>query len=117
MEDSVMNSLAELWHREDAPDGEVDWLIFQQRDRYVASVHEAGADKPVCEEPKIPCPYDECGWDFIDDTSGKLLKKHLSRRRGLRKFWSFVNLVSEVVDRPLDEVVCGTRWVDINKGD
>ena len=59
--------------------GEVDLLILQKRDRYVASVHEAGADKPVCEEPKIPFPYDECGWDFIDDTSGMLLKKHTCR--------------------------------------
>ena len=22
------------------------------------------------EEPKTPFPYDECGWDNIDDTSG-----------------------------------------------
>ena len=94
MEDSVMNSLAELWHNEDDQDGEVDLLILQQRDRYVASVREAGADKPVCEVPKIPFPYDECEWDFIDDTSGKLLKIHLSRRQELRTFWSFVNLVS-----------------------
>ena len=74
-----MNSLAELWHREDDPDGEVDLLILQQRDRYVASVREAGADKPVCEVPKILFPYDECEWVFIDDTSDKLLKKHTCR--------------------------------------
>ena len=79
VEDSAMNSLAELWHREDDPDSEVDLLILQQRDRYVASVHETGGDKPVCEEPKTPFPYDECGWDYIDDTSGKLLNKHTCR--------------------------------------
>ena len=39
VEDSAMNSLAELWHREDDPDSEVDLLIFQ-RVRYVASVQE-----------------------------------------------------------------------------
>ena len=72
-----MNSLAELWHREDDPDSEVDLLIFQQRDRHVASVHETGGDKPVCEEPKTPFPYDECVWDYIDDTSGKLLNNTL----------------------------------------
>ena len=50
-----------MWHREDDPDGEVDLLILQQRDRYVASVHETRGDKPVCEEPKTPVPSDECG--------------------------------------------------------
>ena len=65
---------------------------------FVASVHETGGDEPVCEEPKTPFPYDECGWDYIDVTSGKLLKNTL-------------------VDRPRDEVVFGTRWVDINTGD
>ena len=38
MEDSSTNSLAELWHKEDDPDGEVDLLILHLRDRYVASV-------------------------------------------------------------------------------
>ena len=42
-----MHSFAKLWHREDDVDGEVDLLILQLRDRYVASVHETGADKPV----------------------------------------------------------------------
>ena len=79
------------WHREDDPDSEVDLLIFQQRDRNVASVHEIGADKPVCEEPKTPFPYDECGWNYIDDTSGTT---HMSRRQELMKFRSSVNLVS-----------------------
>ena len=64
VEDCAMNSLAELWHREDDPDSEVDLLIFQQRDRYVAD-----------EEPKTPFTFDECGWEYIDDTSGKLLNK------------------------------------------
>ena len=31
--DSSMNSIPELWHREDDLDSEVDLLIFQQRDR------------------------------------------------------------------------------------
>ena len=69
MEDSAINSLAELRLKEDDPDGDVDLLILQLRDRHVASVHETGADKPVCEEP-TPFPYGECGWDYIDDTSG-----------------------------------------------
>ena len=77
---SVMSSFAELWHREDDPDSEVDLLIFQQRDRCVASVHETGGDRPVCQEPKTPFPYDECGWDHIDDTSGKLLNNTLAEK-------------------------------------
>ena len=77
-----MNSLAELWHREDDPDGEVHMLIVQQRDRFVASVHETGTDEPVCEEPKTPCPHDECGWDFFYDTSGKLLNTLVENARG-----------------------------------
>ena len=72
-----MISLMELWHREDDPDSEVDLLIFQQRDRYVASVHETGGVKPVCEEPKTPFPNDGSGWDYMDDTSGKLLNNTL----------------------------------------
>ena len=52
MEDSAMNSLVELWDKGDDPDGEADLLMLQERDRYVASVHEIGADRPVCEEPK-----------------------------------------------------------------
>ena len=111
-----MNSLAELWHREDDLDGEVDLLILQQRDRYVASVHETGGDKASGrEEPKTPFPYDECGWDYIDDTS---TTTHLSRRQELRKFRSIVNLVSgRFLTDTGDEVVFGTRCVDISKGD
>ena len=59
MEDSVMNSVAKSWHRENDIDDEVDLLILQQRDCHVASVHETGGDEPVCEEPKTPFPCDE----------------------------------------------------------
>ena len=61
-----MNSLAKLWHQENDPDDEVDLLILQQRDSYVASVHETGGHNPVCEEPRTHFPYDECGRDHID---------------------------------------------------
>ena len=40
VEDSVMNSLAISWHRENDPDDEVDLLILQQRDCYGASVQK-----------------------------------------------------------------------------
>ena len=118
VEDSMMNSHAELWHREDDPDGEVDLLIFQQRDRYVARVHETGGNKPVCEESKTPFPCDECGWDYIDDTSGKLLNNTRVEKARAEEISVIRELgVCEVVDRPRDEVVFGTRLVDINKGD
>ena len=118
VEDSAMNSLAELWYREDDRDNEVDLLIFQQRDRYVASVHETGGDKPACEEPKTPFPYDECGWDHIDGTSGKLLNNTLVEKARAQEMSVIRELgVWEVIDRPRDEVVFGTPWVDINKSD
>ena len=42
----------------------------------------------------------------------------LSRKRGRREISVIRELdVWEVVDRPLGEVVFGTRWVDINEGD
>ena len=56
-----MNSHAKLWHRENDSHDEVDLLVLQQRDWYVASVHGTGGDKTVCEEPKTHFPYDECG--------------------------------------------------------
>ena len=77
MEDSVMNSLAKSWHRENDTDDEVDLLILQQHDCHVASVHETGGDEPVCEEPKTSFPCDESGWDYINDTSGTLLNNTL----------------------------------------
>ena len=108
VEDPVMNSLPKLWHRENDPDDEVDLLILQQRDCYVASVHE----------PKTPFPYDECGWDYIDDTSSKLVNNTLVEKARAEQISAIRELgVWEVVDRPRDEVVFGTRWVDINKGD
>ena len=76
-DDPRLDSLAEWWHEEDEPDDEIDLLLLQQRDRYLASVHQTGTDRPVCEEPKTPFPYDGCGWEFIDDMSGKLLNKTL----------------------------------------
>ena len=101
-----MNSFAKLWHREDDVDGEVDLLILQLRDRDVASVHETGADEPVCEEPKTPFPYDECGWDYIDDTSGMLLNNTLAEKARSEEIAVIRELgVWEVVNRPHDEVV------------
>ena len=94
MEDSAMDSLSELWHREDDPDIEVDLLIFQQRDRYDASVHETGGDKPVCEEPKTPSHTMKAVGFTLTTRVASCSIIHVSRRRQSRKFRSFVNLVS-----------------------
>ena len=77
VENTVMDSLVESWRENNDPDDEIDLLICQQRDQHVASVHETGTDRPVCEEPKTSFPYDECGWDYIVDTSGNLLNNTL----------------------------------------
>ena len=75
VEDSAMNSHSELWH--------------------IACVHENSGDKPVCEEPKTHSPYDECGWDYIDDTGGKLLNNTLvEKARSKKKILSSVSLMS-----------------------
>ena len=54
--------------------------------------------------------------DYTDDTSGKLLNNTLVEKARAEEI-SVIREpgVWEVVDRPPDEVVFGTRWVDINK--
>ena len=37
--DPSLDCLAEWWHREDEPHDEIDPLLLQQRDRYLAIVH------------------------------------------------------------------------------
>ena len=66
----------------------------------------------MCEEPKTP------GWDHIDDTSGMLLNNTVVEKARPEEIAVVRELcVWEVVDRPRGEVVLGTRWIDINKGD
>ena len=81
VEDSVMISLTNVRHRDNDPDDEVDLPILKQRDCNVASVHETGSNKPVCQEPKTAFPSAECGWDYFDDTRGKLLNNTLVENR------------------------------------
>ena len=107
----MTDSLVESWRGNNDPDEEIDLLICQQRDQFVASVHETGTDTPVCEKPKTPFPHDECGWDHIDDTSGKLLNNTLVEKASTEENAVVRELgVWEVVDRPRGEVVLGTRW-------
>ena len=110
-----MNLLAKSWHRENDTDDEVHLLILQQRDCHVASVHETGGDEPVCEEPKTPFHVmNAVGTTLI--TSGKLLNN--TQKAKAEEISVIRELgVWEVTDGPYDEVVFGTRWVDINKGD
>ena len=71
-----------------------------------------------CEEPRAHFSYDECGWDYIGDTGGKLLNNTVVEKARAEDI-SVIREVGvwEVVDRPRDEVVFDTHWVDINKGD
>ena len=87
VENTVMDSLVESWRENNDPDDEIDLLMCQQRDQYVASVHETGTDWEVCEVPKTPFPYDECGWDYIDDPSGKLLNNTLVDKARTEEIW------------------------------
>ena len=64
----------------------------------------------MCEAPKTPFPHDECGWDYIDDTSGKLLKNTLVEEARTEEISVIRELgVWEVVDRPRGEAMFGTR--------
>ena len=103
-----MDALMESWRGNNDPDDEIDLLILQQRDRYVASVLALTSQ---C------IPYDECGWDYIDDTSGKLLNNTLVEKARTEEISVIRELgVWEVVDRPRGEVVFGTRWIDSQQG-
>ena len=94
VEDSVMNSLAKLWHRENDPDNEVDLLILQQRDCYTASMRETGGDKPVCEESRHLSLMMNADGITSMIQAGSCLTTHLSRRRELKRFLSSESLVS-----------------------
>ena len=62
---------------------------------------KTGGDKPVCEEPNTLFPYVECGWDYIDDTSGKLLNNTLVEKARVEDISAIRELgVWEVVDIP-----------------
>ena len=102
VENTVMDSLVESLRENNDPDDEIDLLICQQRDQYVASVHETGTDRKVCEVPKTPFPYDECGWDYIDDPSGKLLNNTLVDKARTEEIWVIRELgCLGVVDSPV----------------
>ena len=69
-------------------------FIFQQRDRYFASVHETGTDKPVCGSPRHLSHA--MSVDGITSTTrvASCSTTPLSRRQDPRKCRSSVNLVS-----------------------
>ena len=90
-----MNSLAELRRWEDDPDSEVDLLIFPQRDRYVASVHETGLASQCVKSPRH-LSHTTHTMSAVEITLTTRVAScsttPVSRRKELRKFWSFVNL-------------------------
>ena len=111
----ISDSLEEWWHKEDELDDEIGLLLLQECDRYRASVHQTGSDRPVCEEPKTPFPYGQCGWDCIDDMSGKPLNNTLVENAIAEEISVIRELgVWEVVDllangrRPMGAEMCIT---------
>ena len=84
--------------------------------QFVRAQDDTGGDKPVCEEPKTPFPNDECGKDYIDETRSKLLTNIFVKKARAKEISVIRELGAwEMVDRPRDEVVFGTRWVDITR--
>ena len=86
VENTEMDSLVESWRENNDPNDEIDLLICQQRNQYVASAHETGTDRPVCEEPKTPFPYDEVDGITSTTRAASCSTTLLSKRRGLRRF-------------------------------
>ena len=82
------------------PDNEVDLLILQRRDRNVVSVHETGADKPICNPRHLSRTMSADGITSMTRVASCSITP-LSRRQELRKFRSSVNLVS------------GRSWTDL----
>ena len=118
--DGGLGALACWWADDEDTDQEeeLNLLLLRMREDYVMSVHAEAKEQPVCEEPAAPYSYDDCGWDFIDDTSGKYLNTTLVQKARSEEIEVINEMgIWEVIDRPLDVVVYGTRWVDINKGD
>ena len=71
-----------------------------------------------CEEASIPYAYDDCGWNFYDDISGKPLNNTLVTKARAEEMGVIAEMkIWDVVDRPKNMRVIGTRWVDVNKGD
>ena len=64
----------------------------------------------MCEEPVPPSPYDDCGWDYVDNVTGKALNTTMVNAARAEEM-GFVRgmTVWEPVDRPKDVRVYGTR--------
>ena len=104
----MMNSLAKSSHRENGPTTKLTCSFCNS----VTTTLQACMNPAVtnrCEEPKTLFPYDECGWDYIDDTSGKLLGNTLVEKARAEEISVIRELGVWEADRPYDEFVFGTR--------
>ena len=94
-------------------------VLLSQRQGFLgavyAQVEQSPETLPVCEEHFGIDPEEPLYWDNV---SGKLLdtaKVQEARREECQVIDAMG--VCEVIDRPANERVISTRWVDVNKGD
>ena len=67
----------------------------------LAGVEPGSGVQPVCEDKQMPYAYDDCGWDYVDDVSGKWLNNTLvTRARGEEMGVMKEMKIWDVVDRP-----------------
>ena len=104
---------------------EFERVLVESRNKTLnlASEHATRTGKyPVCEEPlyefDVVDDMPEQDYWYYDDTSGKKLLDALVQSARQEEL-GFVDRIGlwEVMDRPRDKRVIGTRWVDTNKGD
>ena len=114
VENTVMNSLAELRREDNDPGSEIDLLIFFSS--VIATLQACTGLALTSQCVRSPKHFSHMmSVDGIVSTTrvASCSTTLLSRKRGLRKFRSFVSLV---LGRLSIDPVVRTRWVDINKG-
>ena len=111
-------SNADLLEEESDLEDDLNQLLISHHEKTIASVliRQADSPQPVCEELDV-LKLDK--WEeFRDDLTGKLLDPEMVKdaRRTELKYIDECQ-VWDLVPRPKDVKVIGSRWVDINKGD
>ena len=94
MEDSVIVHLRNSGTKRMIPTVK---LVCSSFSSVIGTSKASTLNKPVCEEPQPPFPHGECGWDYIDDTSGKLLNNTLVEKARAEEI-SVIRELGEVVD-------------------
>ena len=95
---------------------EVTNLLQAQRRGYLGALHtDRNSQRPVCEDDLGIDPEAPQYWDNISGRPLSTEKVEEARSEEI----SVINQMQvwEVIDRPSNEKVIPTRWVDVNKGD